>query len=299
MAVEQEQAPGERAEVPSPRSPRRQAKRPRVIPGFPLSFGVTVTMLSLIVLIPLVSIFWMSFRLSPADFWATVTSQRVLASYLVSFVTALVASVINAGFGLLMAWVLTRYDFPGKRILDGLIELPFALPTAIAGISLTSLTVDGGWVGGLFSPLGIHIAYTWIGITVALVFVGSPFVVRSVQPVLESLDPQFEEASQMLGAGRVYTFFHVILPELAPALATGFGMAFARCLGEYGSVIFIAGNKPYSTEITPLLIMAQLQEFDYAQATAIALVMLVAAFVILFLMNVIQIRAARRTGSGR
>lgn len=278
---------------------RGRAKRPRVIPGFPLSFGITVTMLSLLVIIPLASIFWMSFRLTPQQFIETVTSQRVLASYLVSFVTALVASLINAVFGLVMAWVLTRYDFPGKRILDGLIELPFALPTAIAGISLTSLTVDSGWVGGLFAPAGIHIAYTWIGITVALVFVGSPFVVRSVQPVLESLDPQFEEASEMLGAGKLRTFTSVILPEVLPALATGFGMAFARCLGEYGSVIFIAGNKPYSTEITPLLIMAQLQEFDYAQATAIALVMLVAAFLILFIMNAIQIMAARRTGSGR
>lgn len=277
----------------------KRTRQPRVIPGFPLSFGVTVTMLSLVVIIPLLSLFWMSFKLTPADFIKTVTSQRVLASYLVSFATALAASLVNAVFGLLTAWVLTRYDFPGKRILDGLIELPFALPTAIAGISLTSLTVDGGWIGQIVAPLGVHIAYTWLGITVALVFVGSPFVVRSVQPILEDLDPQFEEASQMLGAGRAYTFFHVILPEVAPALATGFGMAFARCLGEYGSVIFIAGNKPYSTEITPLLIMAQLQEFDYAQATAIALVMLAAAFIILFTMNAIQMHAARRTGSGR
>ena len=282
-----------------PLAAHKRARSPRVIPGFHLSFGITVTMLSLIVIIPLLSIFWMSFRLSPADFVATVTSSRVLASYRVSFITALVASLINAGFGLLLAWVLTRYDFPGKRILDGLIELPFALPTAIAGISLTSLTVDGGWVGQLFTPMGFHIAYTWVGITVALVFVGSPFVVRSVQPVLESLDPQFEEAAEMLGAGKVRTFLSVILPEIAPALLTGFGLAFARCLGEYGSVIFIAGNKPYSTEIAPLLIMAQLQEFDYAQATAIALVMLVVAFLILFIMNVIQIVAARRTGSGR
>ena len=277
----------------------KRTRRPRVIPGFPLSFGVTVTMLSLVVIIPLLSLFWMSFKLTPADFIKTVTSQRMLASYLVSFATALAASLVNAVFGLLTAWVLTRYDFPGKRILDGLIELPFALPTAIAGISLTSLTVNGGWIGRIVAPLGVHIAYTWLGITVALVFVGSPFVVRSVQPILEGLDPQFEEASQMLGAGRAHTFFHVILPEVAPALATGFGMAFARCLGEYGSVIFIAGNKPYSTEITPLLIMAQLQEFDYAQATAIALVMLAAAFIILFTMNAIQMHAARRTGSGR
>jgi sulfate transport system permease protein len=198
--------------------------------------------------------------------------------------------------GVILAWVLVRYDFPGRRILDGLIELPFALPTAIAGISLTSLTVNTGWVGGIFAKYGISIAYTRSGIIIALIFVGIPFVARSVQPVLEKLDPLYEEAAGILGAGRLRIFFRIILPELAPAALTGFGLAFARGLGEYGSVVFIAGNQPYHTEIAPLLIYSQLQEFNYAEATAIALVMLVIAFVILFIMNLIQAHAAKRTG---
>ena len=198
--------------------------------------------------------------------------------------------------GVLLAWVLVRYDFPGKRILDGLIELPFALPTAIAGITLTSLTVEGGWIGRIFAPLGIDIAYTRLGITVALIFVGIPFVVRSVQPVLEKLEGSYEEAAGLMGASRGYIFLHVIWPELRPAALTGFGLALARGLGEYGSVVFIAGNKPYSTEIVPLMIMSQLQEYDYGEATAIALVMLAVAFLILLAMNAIQLRAARRAG---
>lgn len=274
---------------------KKYQKETRVIPGFGLSMGVTMTMLCLIVIIPLTSIFWNTMDLSFGEFIETITSKRVLSGYRVSLICAFSASLINAVMGVILAWVLVRYSFPGKRILDGLIELPFALPTAIAGIALTSLTVDGGWIGQIFAKAGIHIAYTKIGITLALVFVGEPFVVRSIQPVLESLDTQYEEAAEIMGAGKIYTFFRVIFPEILPALLTGFGLAFARCLGEYGSVIFIAGNKPYSTEIAPLLIMAQLQEYDYAQATAIAIVMLVISFFILFLMNMIQIRAGKRT----
>ena len=274
---------------------KKYQKETRVIPGFGLSMGVTMTMLCLIVIIPLTSIFWNTMDLSFGEFIETITSKRVLSGYKVSLICAFSASLINAVMGVILAWVLVRYSFPGKRILDGLIELPFALPTAIAGIALTSLTVDGGWIGQIFAKAGIHIAYTKIGITLALVFVGEPFVVRSIQPVLESLDTQYEEAAEIMGAGKIYTFFRVIFPEILPALLTGFGLTFARCLGEYGSVIFIAGNKPYSTEIAPLLIMAQLQEYDYAQATAIAIVMLVISFFILFLMNMIQIRAGKRT----
>ena len=274
---------------------KKYQKETRVIPGFGLSMGVTMTMLCLIVIIPLTSIFWNTMDLSFGEFIETITSKRVLSGYKVSLICAFSASLINAVMGVILAWVLVRYSFPGKRILDGLIELPFALPTAIAGIALTSLTVDGGWIGQIFAKAGIHIAYTKIGITLALVFVGEPFVVRSIQPVLESLDTQYEEAAEIMGAGKIYTFFRVIFPEILPALLTGFGLAFARCLGEYGSVIFIAGNKPYSTEIAPLLIMAQLQEYDYTQATAIAIVMLVISFFILFLMNMIQIRAGKRT----
>lgn len=274
---------------------KKYQKETRVIPGFGLSMGVTMTMLCLIVIIPLTSIFWNTMDLSFGEFIETITSKRVLSGYKVSLICAFSASLINAVMGVILAWVLVRYSFPRKRILDGLIELPFALPTAIAGIALTSLTVDGGWIGQIFAKAGIHIAYTKIGITLALVFVGEPFVVRSIQPVLESLDTQYEEAAEIMGAGKIYTFFRVIFPEILPALLTGFGLAFARCLGEYGSVIFIAGNKPYSTEIAPLLIMAQLQEYDYAQATAIAIVMLVISFFILFLMNMIQIRAGKRT----
>lgn len=265
----------------------------RVIPGFGLSLGISVTILSLVVLIPLCSLVVFSAQLSPAKFWSVVTSARMLASYKVSFLTALAASLINGVMGLILAWVLVRYDFPGKRIMDGMIELPFALPTAVAGISLTHLTVDNGWVGSIFHSKGIEIAYTRVGITVALVFIGIPFVVRSVQPVLEKLDPQYEEAAGMMGASRAAIFRRIILPEIASPLVAGFTMAFARCLGEYGSVVFIAGNTPYKTEITPLLIMAKLQEYDYASATSIALVMLAAAFLILFVNAVIQSRASK------
>lgn len=264
-----------------------------MIPGFGLSLGVTVTILSLIVVIPLCSLVIFSAQLSFADFIKTITSERVLASYKVSFLTALIASLINAGMGLIIAWVLVRYQFPGKRIMDGMIEIPFALPTAVAGISLTHMTVDNGWVGGFFAKFGIHIAYTRVGITLALVFIGIPFVVRSVQPVLEKIDVQYEEAASIMGASRIYTFRRVIMPEIMPALVAGFTMAFARSLGEYGSVVFIAGNTPFYTEITPLLIMSKLQEYDYASATSIALVMLAAAFLILFISAVVQSRTSK------
>lgn len=265
----------------------------RIIPGFGLSMGVTLTILSVIVLIPLASLVVFTANMSLGDIIKTITRERVLASFEVSFLTALIASLINAVMGVILAWVLVRYDFPFKRLLDGMIELPFALPTAVAGIALTSLTADTGLIGGFFARFGIKIAYTRIGITVALVFIGIPFVVRAVQPVLEKLDPSYEEAAEVLGASRGRTFFKVIFPEIMPAIFTGFGLAFGRCLGEYGSVVFIAGNKPFETEITPLIIMSELQEYDYASATAIALVMLAASFLILFLVNLIQIRNAK------
>ena len=259
-----------------------------VIPGFGLSFGIVMAILGLIVIIPLCSLVFFSFKLSPHDFWVTVTRQRVLASYKVSILTALTASLINAVMGMVIAWVLVRYDFPGKKIMDGIIELPFALPTAVAGIALTHLTIPEGWVGRIFANVGIKIAYTRIGITVALVFIGIPFVVRSVQPVLEKVEKEYEDAAAMFGASRTHIFFSVIFPEIRPALIAGFTMAFARCIGEYGSVVFIAGNTPYKTEIAPLMIMAKLQEFDYASATSIALVMLLISFVILFMNALIQ-----------
>lgn len=268
----------------------------RVIPMFGLSMGVTLTMLSVVVLIPLASLVVFTARMSFSDIIETITRERVLASFRVSFSTAFIASLINAVMGVILAWVLVRYDFPGKRILDGMIELPFALPTAVAGIALTSLTSDKGMIGSFFARFGIKIAYTRIGITVALVFIGIPFVVRAVQPVLEKLDPVYEEAAGVMGANRSRIFRQVILPEIAPAAFTGFGLAFGRCLGEYGSVVFIAGNQPFETEITPLIIMSELQEYDYSSATAIALVMLIAAFLILFLVNLIQSRNSKILG---
>ena len=272
---------------------RLKRKQKRVIPGFGLSFGIVMAVLGLIVIIPLCSLVIFSAKLSFSEFCETVTRPRVLASYRVSLLIALVASLINAVMGLILAWVLVRYRFPGKRIMDGIIELPFALPTAVAGIALTHLTVKNGWIGGVFARFGVDIAYTRAGITVALVFIGIPFVVRSVQPVLEKIDSEYEEAAEIFGADRIQIFWRVIMPELLPALVAGFTMAFARSLGEYGSVVFIAGNTPYETEITPLLIMSELQEYDYASATSIALVMLAIAFVILLLNAIIQSRTSR------
>lgn len=272
----------------------RKRKKRRVIPGFGLSLGVTVTMLGFIVLIPLCSLIIFSAELSFSDFIETVTRPRVLSSYLVSFQTAFIAALIDAVMGIILAWVLVRYDFLGKKIMNGIIELPFALPTAVAGIALTHLTTTNGWVGSFFyKTFGIEIAYTKVGITVALVFIGIPFVVRSVQPVLEKIDVQYEEAANILGANGRQTMMQVILPEIMPALIGGFTMSFARGLGEYGSVVFIAGNTPYETEIAPLMIMSELQEFDYASATSIALVMLLAAFVILFVNAIIQSRTSK------
>lgn len=265
----------------------------RVIPGFGLSMGVILTLLSVVVIIPLASLAIFAANMSFGDVIETITRKRVLASFEVSFITALIASLINAVMGVILAWVIVRYDFPLKRLLDGMIELPFALPTAVAGISLTSLTADTGLIGGFFAKFGVKIAYTRIGITVAMVFIGIPFVVRAVQPVLEKLDPSYEEAAAVLGASRRRTFWKVIFPEIMPAVFTGFGLAFGRCLGEYGSVVFIAGNQPFETEITPLIIMSELQEYDYASASAIALVMLAASFLILFLVNLIQIRNSK------
>ena len=270
----------------------------RVIPGFGLTMGVTIAMLSIVVLIPLASLAVYSAKLGIREFFQVITRERVLSSFYVSLITAFAASAINAVMGLVLAWVLVRYDFPGKRLMDGMIELPFALPTAVAGIALTSLTSDQGLVGKFFAQFGIKIAYTRIGITIALVFIGIPFVVRAVQPVLEKLDGSYEEAAMVLGAKPSVIFRKVIFPELMPALFTGTGLAFGRCLGEYGSVVFIAGNKPFYTEITPLIIMSELQEYDYASATSIALVMLFVSFLILFAVNVLQAHNAKRIKGG-
>jgi len=274
---------------------KKTRKRRSIIPGFGLSFGVTMTILSLVVLIPLCSLVVFTAKLSPSEFWYTITRPRILSGYWVSISTAFTAALVNAVMGLILAWVLVRYDFPGKRFLDGIIELPFALPTAVAGISLTHLTTTNGWVGKVFFDLfGLRIAYTRLGITIALIFIGIPFVVRSVQPVLEKIDIQYEEAAMILGADRRMTFWKVIFPELLPALISGFTLAFARSIGEYGSVVFIAGNTPYETEIAPLLIMSELQEFDYAAATSIALVMLAIAFIILSVNAVLQSVVSKR-----
>jgi len=264
-----------------------------VIPSFGLTTGVTLAILSVVVLIPLASLVVFSAQMSASEIIDVITRPRVLSSFKVSFLTAFIASLINAVMGVVLAWVLVRYTFPLKRIVDGTIELPFALPTAVAGIALTALTADTGLIGGFFANFGIKIAFTRIGITVALVFIGIPFVVRAVQPVLEKLDPAYEEAAGVLGASRTRIFWKVILPELIPAIFTGFGLAFGRCLGEYGSVVFIAGNMPFETEIAPLIIMSELQEYDYSSATTIALVMLVASFITLFLVNVVQNRNAK------
>ncbi len=266
-------------------------RKKRVIPGFSLSLGITLTFLSLIVIIPMASVVLSASKLGFREFLEVVTSKRVLAGYKVSLTCALIATIINSVFGVILAWVLVRYDFPCKRLLDGLIELPFALPTAVAGITLTNLYSSKGWFGRFLSPYGIQISYTRIGITIAMIFIGIPFIVRTIQPVLESLDGTYEEAATILGASRSRIFFQVIFPEIRPALLTGFGLAFARALGEYGSVVFIAGNSPYETEIVPLLILSKLQQFDYEGATAIALVMLIIAFVLLFIINAIQVHA--------
>ena len=272
------------------------SQRSRVLPGFGLSLGFTLAYVSFIVLIPLSAVFIKSFVIGWDGLWEILTSERILKSLQLSFSAALIAATVNVIFGLLLAWCLVRYSFPGKRIVDALVDLPFALPTAVAGIALTSLYAKNGWIGQYLEPLGIHVAYTPLGITLALIFIGLPFVVRTVQPVLSDIETELEEAASALGANRWQTISKVILPILFPALLTGFALAFARGVGEYGSVIFIAGNMPYKTEIAPLMIISRLEEYDYAGATTIAVVMLVLSFAILFLINLLQAWASRRTG---
>lgn len=262
--------------------------RPSVLPGFNIALGYTLLYLGLIVLIPLSAAFIKTADMDWAAFWKAISAPRVVASYQLSFGAALIAATINAVFGLLVAWVLVRYQFPGKRVVDALVDLPFALPTAVAGIALATLYAPNGWIGQWFAEFGIKIAFTPLGIVVALTFIGLPFVVRTVQPVLEDLDPQIEEAAASLGATRAQTFWRVILPAAWPALLTGFTLAFARAVGEYGSVIFIAGNLPMVSEITPLIIISKLEQYDYNGATAVAVVMLVISFVLLLLINLLQ-----------
>lgn len=271
-------------------------RKVRVIPGFHLTLGITVTMLSLIVLIPLASVMVYSLKLSPGEFMALVTKKNVVNAFITSISCSFIAAVINCIFGTILAWTFVKYYFTCKRILDGLIELPFALPTAVAGITLSKLYSETGMLGKPLASLGIKVSYTHIGLVIALVFVGIPFVVRAVTPVLEKMDSQYEEAAYILGAGPAKTFFKVILPEISPALLTGFGLAFARGIGEYGSVIYISGNSAKEhTQVVSYVIMQKLNYIDYASATAIALVMLVISFLILLIINIIQMRVAART----
>jgi sulfate transport system permease protein len=272
-------------------------KQRSILPGFGISMGFTMLYLSLIVLIPLSAILFKTMGLSWGDFWAIVTDERVVASYKLSFGASLAAALINTVFGFIVAWVLVRYPFPGKRIIDALVDLPFALPTAVAGIALTQIYSVNGWIGKIVEPLGLKIAYTPLGIVIALTFIGLPFVVRTVQPILQELDREVEEAAVSLGAHRWKIFIRIILPEVFPALITGTAIAFARGLGEYGSVVFISGNMPFKTEIAPLLIMTKLEQFDYTGATAIALMMLVFSFAMMLVVNLLQWRANRRVSS--
>ncbi|MDT3685222.1 MAG: sulfate ABC transporter permease subunit CysT [Pseudorhodoplanes sp.] len=271
-------------------------RRPSVIPGFGLTLGFALTYLSLIVLIPIAALILRTTELSWEQFWAIATNERVVAALRLSFGASFAAATINAVFGLIVAWVLVRYRFPGRRVLDAIVDLPFALPTAVAGIALTAIFAQTGWIGQFLEPLGIKIAYNWAGIVIALTFIGLPFVVRTLQPVIEEIDREIEEAAATLGATRRQTIVKVIMPTLLPALLTGFVLALARAVGEYGSVIFIAGNIPYRTEIAPLLIVIRLEEFDYSGATAIATIMLAIAFVMFLSINLIQAWARRRFG---
>jgi len=274
-------------------------RQPSILPGFGLTLGYTIFYLTAIILIPLVGLVWRSASLGWAEFFAIAADERTMLALKVSFGSALAAGAINAVFGVIVAWVLVRYDFPGRRLLDAVVDLPFALPTAVAGISLAALYAPNGWVGSLLAPLGIKIAFTPVGIVVALVFVGLPFVVRTVQPVMEELDREVEEASATLGATRFQTLRMVVLPALTPAILTGFALAFARGVGEYGSVIFIAGNIPYVSEIAPLLIVIRLEEFNYAGATAIACIMLLISFAMLLFINLLQMWSRRRYANVR
>jgi sulfate transport system permease protein len=269
-------------------------KKPSILPGFGLSLGYTLLYLSLLVLVPLAMTFLRASALSWSQFWHVVTAPRAVASYRLSFGASLIGAVINLFFGVLVAWVLVRYSFPGKRLFDSLVDLPFALPTAVAGIALTDIYSANGWLGRPLAALGIQAAYSRLGVAIALTFIGLPFVVRSVQPVLEDMDKELEEAAASLGATRWTTFSRVVLPTILPAALAGFAMAFARAVGEYGSVVFIAGNMPMRTEITPLLIITKLDQYDYAGATAIAVVMLVASFALLLPINLLQRWSSRR-----
>jgi sulfate/thiosulfate transport system permease protein len=269
-------------------------KHHNVLPGFNLSLGFTIFYLSLIVLIPLSAAFIKTSSLSLHEFWIAIASPRVVASYKLTFGASLIGALINSVFGLLTAWVLTRYTFPGKRFIDALVDLPFALPTAVAGIALTAIYAPNGWIGSLLAPHGIKVAFTPIGVVIALTFIGLPFVVRTVQPVLEDLEAETEEAAASLGANRWQTFTKIIFPAIAPALLTGFSLAFARAIGEYGSVIFIAGNMPMVSEITPLIIITKLEQYDYAGATAVAVVMLVISFILLLAINGLQWWSSQR-----
>jgi sulfate transport system permease protein len=274
-------------------------KRHSVLPGFELTLGYTLLYLGLIVLIPLSATFLKTLTLTWPAFWAAVSSPRVMASYRLTFGASLLAAFINGVFGLLVAWVLVRYRFPGKRIIDAIVDLPFALPTAVAGIALTAVYSQNGWLGAPLEAWGIKVAFTPLGVLVALIFIGLPFVVRTVQPVLEDMEKELEDAAHSLGATPLQTFTRVILPTITPALLTGFTLAFARALGEYGSVVFIAGNIPLVSEITPLIIITKLEQYDYAGATAVAVVMLVVSFVLLLLINVLQGWARRRHAQER
>ncbi len=277
-------------------APRRRARA--VLPGFGLTLGCSLLYLGLIVLIPLSALVLRTLSLSWPQFWEAVTSPRVLASYRLTFGASFIAASVNAVFGLLVAWVLVRYSFPGRKIVDALVDLPFALPTAVAGISLTALLAGNGWIGQLLEPHGIQLAFNRNGVVIALIFIGLPFVVRTVQPVLEDAERELEEAASCLGASRWQTFIRVILPGIAPALLTGFALAFARAVGEYGSVIFIAGNMPMISEITPLIIIGKLEQYDYAGATAVATVMLLISFVLLLVVNGLQAWQRRRAAGG-
>lgn len=273
-------------------------KEKTVIPGFGLTFGISLAMLSILILIPLASILVYSFRLSPSEFWQLITEKAVLSALFISVGCSFIAAIVNCIFGVVLAWVLVKYDFFGKRFLDGMLELPFALPTAVAGITLSKMYSDTGIVGRYFAKFGIKISYTHIGIIIALIFVGIPFVVRAVQPILEKLDNQYEEAAYILGADRKTTFWKVIFPEIKPALLTGFGLAFSRGIGEYGSVIYISGNSlKEHTQVISYVIMQKLNYVDYPSATVIALVMLIFSFILLFLINLVQMNQFKRTNN--
>jgi len=283
--------------LPAGPAPAARGRASKVLPGFNLTLGYTLLYLSLIVLIPLSALVLKTFTLTWDQFWAAISSARVLASYRLTFGASFIAALVNVVFGVLVAWVLVRYTFPGKKIVDALVDLPFALPTAVAGISLTALLAGNGWIGQYLEPMGIKLAFNPNGVVIALIFIGLPFVVRTVQPVLEDTEKELEEAAMSLGATRWQTFSKVIFPAIAPAVVTGFAMAFARAIGEYGSVIFIAGNMPMVSEITPLIIIGKLEQYDYAGATAVAVVMLLMSFVLLLVINALQGWQRRRAGA--